>query len=509
MSAGFSSQVLAGGRVILAALALWAGAARGVARDTWLKVAGPEVTVITSLGARDAVRWAMEFEQYTTALKSYLGEGEGGRPALTIVVFAQEREFQRYLPLLTPGGRPQPVGGFFTRRESWAVVGMPARVSADTRRTIFHEGVHWFLSTGKTRNPLWLEEGLAEVFSTFHAGDKEAEWGRAVENHVRLLRSAPLLPLERLLGTTQSEVFGNDRTRTGIFYAQSWAFVHLLLFGQHDIPRTAMSSYVETVAHGTGIAEAFRRSFGRTPAEMDRQLRSYLGDGDYHLARLPLAGGTRLRAQAATALEVENALGCLAIVGQRPAQAMTHAGAALAAAPRDPHGHELLALALKSSGDEAGALVEFESAVALGSKDFQAHFETALAAHRALREAQRPPTPGEVRRVADRYLKAIGLYARHPASYENLARLIGLAEPLAEGDRKALERGRRLFPENAVIELGLAQLSRRTGDLAGARAIIERLLASSPGLSPENAEFARRLLAELAGRTGAVEAGKR
>jgi hypothetical protein len=427
---------------------------------------------------------------------------------LTLVVFGEEREFQRYLPLLASGGRPPPVGGFFTRRESWAVVGLPARVSDETRRTIFHEGVHWFLSTGKTRNPLWLEEGLAEVFSTFRAGEKEAEWGWAVDNHVRLLRTVPLPPIERLLRTVQSEVFGDDRRRTGIFYAQSWAFVHLLLFGQHDIPRTAMANYLETVSSGTSPAAAFQRSFGRTYAEMDRQLRTYLGDGEYHRARLPLTGGGKLRAQAATVLEVENALGRLAIVGQRAAQAMTHAGAAMAAAPNDPRGHEVLALALKSSGDEAAAQVEFATAVALGSQDFQSHFETALAAHRSLRESRWPPTPAEARQIADQYLTVINLYARHPASYENLARLIGFAAPLVEGDQKALERGRRLFPENAVIELGLAQVSGRRGDPVGARAILGRLLTSSPGLSPEDTAFARRLLAELDRRKGGLEAGK-
>jgi Tfp pilus assembly protein PilF len=297
--------------------------------------------------------------------------------------------------------------------------------------------------------------------------------------------------------------------RTGMVYAQSWAFVHMLIFGQHDIPRTAIPRYVEAVSNGMPPAEAFRRFFGRTYAEMDLQLRAYLGDGAYHFERMPLAGGEKLSVQRATVLEVENALGRLAIVGQRTAQAMTHAGAAMAAAPDDPRGHELLALALKSSGDEAGASVEFETAVALGSKEFLPNFEVALAAHRALREAKRPPTPGEARRIATEYLQAISLYARHLASFENLARLVGLAEPLGEGDRKALETGRRLFPESAVIELGLAQLSLREGDAAGARAILERLLAARPEMSREDVEFARRLLAELEGRRAGRATGKR
>ena len=53
------------------------------------------------------------------------------------------------------------------------------------RRTIFHEGVHWFLSGTKTRNPVWLDEGLAEVFSTFRAEKDRAAWGQAIPEHFR------------------------------------------------------------------------------------------------------------------------------------------------------------------------------------------------------------------------------------------------------------------------------------------------------------------------------------
>jgi hypothetical protein len=43
--------------------------------------------------------------------------------------------------------------------------------------------------------PLWLNEGLAEYFSTFrlHRGDQRAEIGRAVDAHVAVLRDS--LPL--------------------------------------------------------------------------------------------------------------------------------------------------------------------------------------------------------------------------------------------------------------------------------------------------------------------------
>ena len=493
MSARCCTHAGLGQRVVVVAVALWCGAGLALARETWRKVSTPEVTVVTTLGAKEATAWASEFVQYIAALRNFLGDRRAPLPTLTIVVFAQERDFQRYLPLSGPGGSPLPVGGFFVRHESWAVVGMPARVSEETRRTIFHEGVHWFLSTSDTRNPVWLEEGLAEVFSTFHADREMAEWGRAIEGHGRLLRSAPLLPLKQLLRTAQRELFGNDRMRTSLVYAEAWAFVHYLMFGQHDIPPRAMAGYLEALSSGMPPDEAFRKVFGRTYAEMDQQLRTYLADGQYHLARLPLAGAVKSGVQQATTVEVENALGRLAITGRRTAQAMAHAGAAMAAAPDDPRGHELFALALKASGDAAAALAKFEEAIARGSKEFQPYFEVAQAAHRATLDRQRPLLPAEARAIADQYERALGFYPRHLASYENLAGVIGLAEPMREDDRKSLELGHRLFPESAVIELGLAQLDHRSGNAVAARATVERVLASRQGMPGDGVEFARRL----------------
>jgi len=486
---------VAGRRVVLVGFALWLGVVPGAARETWLKVATPEVTVITTLGAKEATAWASEFTRYIAALRGFLGASHTPLPALTIVVFSQERDFQRYQPLSAPGGKPLPVGGFFARQESWAVVGLPAQVSAQTRRTIFHEGVHWYLSASRTRNPVWLEEGLAEVFSTFHAEKDVAEWGRAIEDHVRKLRGGPLLPLEKLLRTEQGELFGQDHGRTGLVYAQSWAFVHFLIFGRHDIPRNAISAYLEALSNGTPPAAAFRQVFGRTYAEMDRLLPRYLAVGEYNLARLPLAGAEKLTGQPASTVDVEDALGRLAVAGRRTAQAMAHAGAALGAEPEDPRGHELFAVALKASGDAAGALIEFKAAIARGSKAFQPHFEVALAEHQAVLAERRPMTPGEARAIADQYERAIRLYPRHLASFENLAGVIGLAEPLKTEDQANLELGRRLFPESAGIELGLAQLARRGGDVAGARAIVERVLAARQGRSGPSIELAERLKA--------------
>jgi tetratricopeptide (TPR) repeat protein len=479
---------------LLVLLFFLSGRAHAAKPETWLRASTAEVTVITPLSAKEAAAWAGEFAQYTAALRAFFGHTRVRLPPLTVVVFPRERDFERYYPLLGPGGKPQRVDGYFSRHESWAVAGLTAGVSEETRRTIFHEGVHWFLSGTKERNPVWLEEGLAEVFSTFRADKAKAEWGRAIPEHVDVLRLTHMLPLEKLLFTAQSELFGKDEIHTGIVYAESWAFVHFLIFGKHEIPRKAIGDYSEALATGGHPDEAFRRIFGHTYAEMDRLLEKYVHGGSYFVASTSLAAVEPPTVEPATKVDVENALGRLAIAGDRYDQATTHGRAAIAAAETDPRGHELLGFALDASGSRDGALAEYAAAIDRGSKDFRPYFEAAVAAHNAAVAGDKGEfTPTEARAIANRYERAINFYPRFRTSYENLAGVVGLADPWGEEDRKFLELGLRLFPDSASIELGLAQLSHRAGDLKAARARLDKVLATRGNLALETAQYANRL----------------
>ena len=464
--------------------------------ETWLRVATDEFTVITSLKEKEAAAWAGEFAQYVAALRNYFSASRHRLAPLTVVVFARERDFENYRPL-GANGKPQPVAGFFLRHESWAVAGLAGADNSDAmRRTIFHEGVHWFLSGGEQANPVWLEEGLAEVFSTFTIAKKTAEWGRAIPEHVGLLRQREPLPLERLLFTGHGDLFGDDSDRTSLVYAESWALVHFLIFGQHGMPKTVLRDLTDARSRGENPDERFRRAFGKTYAEMDRLLARYMGNGTYFVRSQPLAEVAAPTIGPASRADVQDALARLALAARRWPLAAQHARAAAEAAPDDPRGDEVLGLALKENGDKAGALEAFGRAERKGTKNFQPLFELALAAHATesrLAGEVISLEPAEARRAATRYERAINLHPRFLASYQNLAGIIGVAEPWRGEDRKFLELGAQLYPADAMIQVGLALLSRRAGDLPGARTALDRVLNSEADGTAAARGFARQL----------------
>lgn len=464
------------------------------ARPAWLRATTADVTIITTLDRKEAIARANQFSQYVAALRTYFGNPPQPPAPLTMVVFDRDYDFNRYRPLRA-NGKPEQVGGFFVRHESWAVIGLSAEATAEAHRTIFHEGVHWFLNAADNWMPPWMDEGMAEVFSTFEIVDHDARWGRALNDHVALLRRNGLQPLRRVLFTDRGELFQDNLHRTSLFYAESWALVHFLIFGENKVPRDAAKRYTALVSGGTDPDEAFKIAFGRTYEEMDQLLKKYLNDGTYHLSRRPLAVPATVTVEPADPQEVDEALGRLALVANRYTLAADHARAMVARRDGDPRGHALLGLAYKELHQQADAVAEFEAAVKHGSTDFQPYFEAACDLQNTEVGIGGGVTDVEARQAADYYERAITLYPSLEGSYTNLAGVVGMAEPAKDADRETLESGARLFPRNLMIQLGLAQLARRGGDAAAGRQILERVCAHQPAPDGNVLGYASRIRA--------------
>jgi tetratricopeptide (TPR) repeat protein len=465
------------GLVVAAAVfAVLLAPAKAAKDETWLRVAAPEFSLVTSLPEKEAAAWAGEFSQYISELRN-LVKVQGKLPPLTVAVLSRDRAFDEYRPL-DEKGKPQPVAGFFLRHNSWAVAGL-AGVSAseEIRRIIFHEGVHWFLSGLDRTNPVWVEEGLAEVFSTFAVTKKTVEWGHALGEHVDLLRDEGLMPTAKLLNVGRSELFRDTTDHTGIVYAQSWITVHFLLFGENSqVPRTALFDFLTLTNDGTPAEAAFSKAVGSDLATFDRRLKEYLRSGRYFIRHKPVEVREGLRAEKAAPVEVAQALGRLALAGHRWEKALAFARDSVAAAPDDPRSFELLGLARLESGDAAGGLKAFTVAVEKGSEDFQPYFALAVAAFEAAGENGETSalTPAKAREIADRYEQAINLAPRFLTSYQNLAGILTMLE-LRPRDREFMELGQKIFPRDGWIRVGMAVLLEKAGDRAAALKAVDEI----------------------------------
>jgi hypothetical protein len=196
--------------VLVTALHAVAGAApiraQSLDPSRWTVARAPHVVVFSDAGAEDARSIASRIESFHALAIAELAPAEtGGVPALTVLSFEKRDDLARLKPLY--GGAPSDFSGLFLPSRERAIVLLDASMRGRDTRVVFHEYTHRALALNKGPIPLWLNEGLAELYSTAAPSDDTVELGRPIDAHLSFLRNAPLLPLSRLVtvGTEDPE----------------------------------------------------------------------------------------------------------------------------------------------------------------------------------------------------------------------------------------------------------------------------------------------------------------
>jgi tetratricopeptide (TPR) repeat protein len=486
--------------VRFAALSVLAAGFARAAEDVWLKVATEHFTILTPTGEHVARKWAIELEQFRRGLQSTVPVPVERLRPVTVVLFKENRAMEPFAPL--ENGKPLKIGGFFVRANDVNTIMLSlARNDTETRHVIFHEAVHWHLSAREGYMPLWLSEGLAEVYATFESPNaKSYAFGAGFEPHVTRLREESLLPLPKLVGIGRDSLLYNEGTRTSIFYAQSWAFVHFLLFGENSPGRAAVQRYLELLPVVRSADDAFLTAFGADYATLEQQLRRYITSGRYHkhvYARSTDEMARHLKVRPAAPADIELAQGSLLLGARSPEEAEPYLGRAASLAPSDARAWELLGNIAVRRRDFATALVVLTKALAAGSTSYLVYHNLAVS---RLPELVQPwmPNPSIDPHVLDAaaadFRKAIELAPSYLQSYEGLAGVMRGMATFVPGDLELLTRGLAQSPGNAMIEAGIAAAEVRAGRVADGRARLERLCARHPTTSSAGMSFARRLL---------------
>ena len=85
-----------------------------------------------------------------------------------------------------------------------------------------------------------------------------------------------MLDLPTLTAVDHLSPYYNERGKTGIFYAQSWALIHMLNFAPEY--RAGVANFVEMILGGEDAVNAFRQAFGKTPAGGDSGSEGVFGE---------------------------------------------------------------------------------------------------------------------------------------------------------------------------------------------------------------------------------------
>jgi hypothetical protein len=259
----------------------------------WRELTSRHFVLRTDLGPGDGRAALAEFERTYALLQTLAFANDPPRDRIDVVLFENEQQFRRLAP---PGA-----AGYFMPRQvadpdaepTIAIHGrmlVAGQFEETTQRRFRHELTHLFLDHHVRWSPPWLEEGLAEYYSTLKLERSDAVIGtlpnaKILRVDIHLISSLiqglaedrvdfRQLPSVRELLNADYGTF-HQPGRELPYYAGSWVFVHMMLNGPYGYsPRFVR--FLDLVSTGTSAPEAWRISFDGVPlAQLELQFRNY------------------------------------------------------------------------------------------------------------------------------------------------------------------------------------------------------------------------------------------
>lgn len=248
-------------------------------KDNWFRFNSKNFTVISNADQKDIRRVAERLETFRTVFLQLLPKVRTNASIPnTVVLFKSHDSFRPFKPKYKGKTRDN-VGGYFLAGWNGNYIALTAEKDGrDPLEIIFHEFVHYIINSNLKNAPLWLNEGLAEYYSTFELSDDgKFVIGTPIPRHIFALKSKPLLSLDKLLAVDHKSPDYNESSKVGVFYAESWALVHYMFNGMKDGKgRAQLTDFLRQLAMGKKTDAAFQQSFQTDYKTFESDLRGYI-----------------------------------------------------------------------------------------------------------------------------------------------------------------------------------------------------------------------------------------
>jgi tetratricopeptide (TPR) repeat protein len=269
-------------RILACALACLAlaprpGGAQATSRD-WKQLKTPNLLVVGNATSGDLRRVAEELERFRLAIGGFAPSMKLDPPMpTTVVVFHDDRGLTPFKPRAR--GRPlDNVAAYFAALPEQQRIVLSATGNREfSYQIIFHEYTHLLVNQNVRRLPIWLNEGLAEFYSTFAGSEQDGRTiiGRPIERSVAALGVLSPLPLAKLTASAAAADL-RDGVSTARFYATAWALTHYLMVGEGGAMRPQLLALVREYETGQDAGTAFKKVFGDNLAPLDKKVEAHV-----------------------------------------------------------------------------------------------------------------------------------------------------------------------------------------------------------------------------------------
>ncbi len=452
------------------------------AKDKWLNLRSKNFNVVSNANEEETRKLILKLEQFRYVFSQLIKSSNPSPLPITVVVFKNDGSYKPFKPLYN--GKPANIAGYFQRSEDENLITLDISARNEERPLgiIFHEYTHYLTSNTPRPLPLWLQEGIAELYSTFSVEKNQVAIGAPISSHVYLLREKKFVPLQALFSVMHDSPTYNEREKQGIFYAQSWALVHYLMLGDKMARQAQLSNYLRLHFAGQNPDEAFTKAFTTDKASMEKSLRDYIGKDAYTVINYTMKSVEGEKEMTITPLsdaEVQYYQGKILLKTNRIDESEAYFKRALALDANLTGAYEGLGFVAMRRKQFAEAKSQFKEATARDSKNFLAHYYYAETLQREASE-KAEPLSAEVAQLMMAELKAaISLMPSFAPSYSLLGYVAQFSDSNLQEGIQAMKTAVQLQPQNQIFKINLANLQLRAKDYAGAKKTLEPLLQAA------------------------------
>jgi hypothetical protein len=222
------------------------------------------------------------YEEYSRRLVEFsIPENQ---PRFEVYLFNRQADYMQF----TNNRFPNTAGVFMSGRNMLAAF-LENQGRDALRRTLQHEAFHQFAFTAIGPDlPIWLNEGLAQLFEEGIWTGREFRIGQVPPRRVRQLQAdvqnKRLVDFDVLLRQTPREwsrTLSRDADQGGTQYNQAWAMVHFLVFAGDSRGQPAyrqrLTEMLRLIHQGRGGEEAFKEAFGGNVAGFQARFTEWAG----------------------------------------------------------------------------------------------------------------------------------------------------------------------------------------------------------------------------------------
>ena len=482
------------------------------AKDEWIQVQSKNFFLIGNASEKDIRKVGTRLEQFRETFRLLFSKMNLTASTPTnVVVFKSGGSYKNFKPKRADGKIDEFIAGFFQPGDDVNYITLSTEgEDAQTYSVIFHEYVHFIVNTnfGKSEVPAWFNEGLAEYYSTFEIEqDQNVKLGLPENNHLNLLQQSKLMPLSTLFNISNRQLLQTGSHSRSIFYAQSWALIHYMM---QNGTAEGLGKLLADLVRNVPPEKAFQGAFQTSYAEMESELKKYVGRGSYQYQiiglRNKLIFDNDMRVSPLTEAESNAYLGDLLYHNHRVDDAEPYLQTSLKLDPNSSMANTTLGMVKLKQRKFADARMYLEKAIAGDAKSHAALYQYAYLLSREGRDEF-----GYVQRfekdvaakMRDALRKAIAINPAYAESYELLAFVNMVNDEALDEAVTLMKTALKHQPGNQKYALRIGELYMRQNKFSDAAAIFEKIAGTTD--DPEVRGRADEMISQMEQRKAFAE----